>query len=174
LAEDREEHGCRYLKSGAEVMTAPLDVAQHWSRRKILFILSNLDSFRAGIIPNYRATGYTSAEHTQRQIRQMAYFIPAVEMATEATMRVSRAAYEVREMAMEATLRVSRARTKDNNDGFLVTCIYEKRVEASVLARLLHCEERDIWRRVSRALRYAASDDCLILSYKRWRRENKK
>ena len=95
-------------------------------------------------------------------------------MAAEATMRVGRAAYEARDMALEATLRVSRARTKDNNDGYLVTCIYEKGLEASVLARLLHCEERDIWRRVSRALRYASSDDCLILDYRSWRRVNKK
>ena len=141
-------------------MPLPLDVAQHWSRRRILFVLSNIDSFRAGIIPNYRVTGYTSAEHTQHQIRQMAYFIPAVEMAAEATLRVSRA----------------------GDDGYIVTCIYEgctdpraQQKEAQKITRLLrYPHEGFVWRRVTRALRYAASDDCLITTYKEWRKTNKK
>ena len=141
-------------------MPVPLDVAQHWSRRRILFILANIDSFRAGIIPNYKTTGYTSAEHTQRQIRAMGYFVPAVEMAAEATLRCDRA----------------------GNDGYIVRCIYEdcpdpraQQKEAQKLARVLgYPHEGFIWRRVSRALRYASSDDCLLVDYKKWRRLNKK
>ncbi len=128
-------------------MPLPLDKPVHWSRRRILYILANLSVFRSGIVPDYRVTGYTSAEHTAHSIKAMAYFIPAVEMAAEATLRVSRA----------------------GTDGDLVMAIYADGWEAHKIARLLRCEERDIWRRVSRALRYASDDNCLIISYGQWR-----
>ncbi len=124
-------------------MPIPLDRPIHFSRRKILYILANLSVFEAGIIPDYRITGYTSAEHTAHAIKAMAAFIPGVEMATEATLRVSRA----------------------GTDGDLVMAIYADGWEAHKIARLLRCEERDVWRRVSRALRYASDDDCLIINY---------
>ncbi len=107
-----------------------------------------MEIFRSGIIPEYRQTGYTSPEHFHHAIKAMAAWIPAVEMAAEATMRVGRA----------------------GPDGDLVMAIYTDGWEAHKIARLLRCEERDIWRRVSRALRYASDDDCFILDYKRWRR----
>ena len=119
-----------------------------WSRRRILYVLQNLAIFRSGIIPDYRITGYTSAEHVHHSIKAMAAFIPGVEMAAEATMRVSRA----------------------GADGDLVMAIYADGWEAHKIARLLRCEERDIWRRVSRALRYASDDDCLIINYGQWKK----
>ncbi len=107
-----------------------------------------MEIFRSGIIPEYRQTGYTSPEHFHHAIKAMAAWIPAVEMAAEATMRVGRA----------------------GPDGDLVMAIYTDGWEAHKIARLLRCEERDVWRRASRALRYASDDDCFILDYKRWRR----
>jgi len=119
-----------------------------WPRRLIIYVLQNLSVFRAGIIPNYRVTGYTTAPRVQRSIRALATFIPAVEMAAEATMRVSRA----------------------GDDGYIVMCIYAAGIQAHTIARLLHTDERDIWRRVGNALRYASWDECLLVKYAAWRR----
>ncbi len=133
-------------------MLKSLDTPIHWSRKKILFVLSNLSVFRAGIIPDYRVTGYTTAEHIYTGVKKQAYYITSVEMAAEATMRIERA----------------------GDDGYIVMCIYAQGLQAHVIARLLHTDERDIWRRVNNALRYASWDECLLVKYKTWRRINKR
>ncbi len=128
----------------------PLDAPIHFSRRKIIYILSYLNTFRSGTIPDFRVTGYTQSEHVSHAIRQMASFVPAVELAAEATMRVERA----------------------RSDGSLAMLVYAYGVPVEKLARLMNCETVDIWQRVNRALRYASNDECLIIGYRQWRRIN--
>ena len=130
----------------------PLDIPNHWSRKRIISVLQNLEIFRSGIIPEYRQTGYTTPEHVWHGVRALANWIPATEMAAEATLRVGRA----------------------GADGDLVMVIYADGWEAHKIARLLRCEERDIWGRVSRALRYASDDDCLIEKYSDWRKRRRR
>jgi len=140
-----------------------------WSRRRILFVLANLSEYRSGKIPgDARQTGYTDAPYTKHQVKPRAGFIAAVEDAAEATLRVGRAKKE----AESVVHRISRARLQNMDDGALVMRVYADGWEARKIAQLLHCTERDVWYRINRALRYASSDDCLIVGYKEWCRKN--
>jgi hypothetical protein len=147
----------------------PLDIPIPWSTAKIKYVLRNLSIFQRGEYPYSAETGRAARQLT-------AGFVNAVEAAVEAEMRVARAficiapeqSYDGCEYVEPSCLKMRPFCRWRRSDGEIVFSLYRDGQWPSHVARLINCETREVYSRASRALRYAASDGCLVETYRSW------
>jgi len=176
-------------------MTLTATRIPHYSKRRIKFILSYSSAFRGGNIPqdepeNGRESGYGETDpftRVQKSIKAMAQFVPASDMIAEAEIRCRRAMTCIKPTRYDCNLTCpdcahwGRPCKFRQDDGMLVLKVYRdnpdtdaQEAKAKDLAEILQLSPGEFWHRLNRALSYASSDNCLLMSYKAWRGENHK
>lgn len=151
------------------------DTPIHWSASKIKFVLRNLSVFQRGELPNAEDCG----RHSKKLL---ASFVNAVETGAEAVMRCERAfmctappkVYYNCEHEYPGCLKTCPVCKYRKSDGWLVLDIFAEGDRAWKVARNNNLTVPELWKRVNRAMRYAADDNCLIVDYQAWRKIKKR